>query len=97
MDPKVQDGDAAFRRPVSAAAGRAGPEDRLTSARTRQTMSSQLDELSRTVISNNPRTLEDLVRDMVRPLLREWLEANLPAIVERQVRQEIDRLSHSGR
>jgi len=35
------------------------------------------------------RTLEDVVRDMLRPLLRTWLDENLPSIVERLVREEI--------
>ncbi|MEM8853237.1 MAG: DUF2497 domain-containing protein [Pseudomonadota bacterium] len=72
-------------------------EDTLTSTRTRQNVTTSLDELSRTILTNNPRTLEDLVRDMMRPLLREWLDNNLSDIVERQVRQEIDRVSARGR
>jgi hypothetical protein len=35
------------------------------------------------------RTLEDIVRDMLRPLLQTWLDENLPGIVERLVREEI--------
>ena len=38
------------------------------------------------------RTLEDLVRDALRPLLRAWLDEHLPAIVERLVREEIQRV-----
>jgi cell pole-organizing protein PopZ len=72
-------------------------DDGLTSPQTRESVHHSLDQLSRTILSSNPRTLEDLVRDMMRPLLREWLEANLPDIVERQVRQEIDRVSGRGR
>jgi cell pole-organizing protein PopZ len=37
-------------------------------------------------------TIEDLVRDEVRPLLQQWLDANLPPIVERLVRAEIERV-----
>lgn len=37
-------------------------------------------------------TLEDLVRVTLRPLLKEWLDANLPPIVERLVRAEIERV-----
>ena len=37
------------------------------------------------------RTLEDIVRDMLRPLLQTWLDENLPGIVERLVREEIAR------
>lgn len=38
------------------------------------------------------RTLEDLVKEMIRPMLREWLDANLPGMVERLVKREIERL-----
>lgn len=38
-------------------------------------------------------TLEGLVREMLRPMLREWLDAELPAIVERLVSGEIARIS----
>jgi hypothetical protein len=38
------------------------------------------------------RTLEDLIRELVRPLLKGWLDENLPLLVERLVRDEIGRL-----
>jgi hypothetical protein len=38
------------------------------------------------------RTLEDIVRDMLRPLLQTWLDERLPGIVERLVREEIARV-----
>jgi cell pole-organizing protein PopZ len=37
-------------------------------------------------------TIEDLVRDELRPMLKEWLDANLPPVVERLVRAEIERV-----
>jgi cell pole-organizing protein PopZ len=39
------------------------------------------------------RTLEDLVKEMIRPMLREWLDANLPKLVERMVKREIERIA----
>jgi uncharacterized protein len=39
------------------------------------------------------RTLEDIVRDALRPLLRSWLDDHLPGIVERLVREEIARVA----
>lgn len=41
-------------------------------------------------------TLEGLVRDMIRPMLTEWLDAKLPDIVERLVAQEIRRITDRG-
>lgn len=43
------------------------------------------------VYSGGP-TLEDLVRAELRPMLKEWLDSNLPPIVERLVRAEIERV-----
>jgi cell pole-organizing protein PopZ len=43
------------------------------------------------VYSGGP-TLEDIVRSELRPLLKEWLDANLPPVVERLVRAEIERV-----
>lgn len=41
-------------------------------------------------------TLEGLVRDMLKPMLAEWLETRLPDIVERMVAQEIRRITERG-
>jgi hypothetical protein len=42
-------------------------------------------------------TLEDVVRGMLQPLLKEWLDANLPQIVESEVAKEIDRIRRMAR
>jgi cell pole-organizing protein PopZ len=46
----------------------------------------------------NATTLEDLVKEMLRPMLKTWLDDNLPSMVERLVRAEIERVSrgHQG-
>lgn len=70
---------------------------RLTSAQTRESVSGAFDELSRTILNTNPRTFEDLIADLMRPMLREWLDTHLPDIVERQVRAEIEQLLQRSR
>jgi cell pole-organizing protein PopZ len=54
---------------------------------------SAFNSLAHTVLSNNARTLEDLVKEMLRPMLKSWLDDNLPQLVERIVRAEIERVS----
>jgi uncharacterized protein len=49
--------------------------------------------LTHTVLSQNARTIDDLVKDMLRPMLKSWLDDNLPGLVERLVRAEIERVS----
>jgi len=39
------------------------------------------------------RTLEDVVRELLRPLLQQWLDANLPGIVQQAVEAEVDRIA----
>jgi cell pole-organizing protein PopZ len=53
--------------------------------------------LSHTILTQNARTLEDLVKDMLKPLLKAWLDDNLPPLVERLVRAEIERVARGGR
>jgi len=43
------------------------------------------------------RTLEDVVHDLLKPMLKDWLERNLPDTVERLVQEEIDRMAKRGR
>lgn len=42
-------------------------------------------------------TVEGLVREMLRPMLRDWMDHNLPTLVERLVEAEIERLSKRQR
>ncbi|GJD48465.1 hypothetical protein OPKNFCMD_1184 [Methylobacterium crusticola] len=68
-------------------------EDRLLSQTTDASVSHAFNLLANTVLSNNARTLEDLVQDMLRPMLKSWLDDNLPVLVERLVRAEIERVA----
>jgi hypothetical protein len=72
-------------------------EDHLLSRVTDQSVSHAFNMLTHTVLSHNARTLEDLVKDMLRPMLKSWLDENLPIIVERLVRAEIERVARGGR
>ena len=58
---------------------------------------SAFNSLAHTVLSSNARTLEDLVKEMLRPMLKSWLDDNLPGLVERIVKAEIERVSRGGR
>ena len=40
--------------------------------------------------------LESLVREMLRPVLKEWLDQHLPAIVDEHVKREISRITGQG-
>ena len=65
----------------------------ILSRSTVSAVESAFNSLANTVLSNNARTLEDLVREMLRPMLKSWLDDNLPGLVERIVKAEIERVS----
>ena len=54
------------------------------------------DELSAIMKRSNERQLADRAEDMLKPMLQEWLDENLPSIVERLVREEIERIARGG-
>jgi hypothetical protein len=71
-----------------------GMSDRtILSSSTSAAVDSAFNALAQTVLVQNARTLEDLVREMLRPLLKSWLDDNLPGMVERIVKAEIERVS----
>ena len=49
--------------------------------------------LQQTVLTNNSQTLDGLIREMLRPILKVWIDDNLPGMVERLVRVEIEQVS----
>jgi uncharacterized protein len=83
-------GHAGFGRD---SAGQEGFADAIMSHSTNTAVSQAFNTLAHTVLTNNARTLEDLVREMMRPMLKVWLDDNLPSLVERLVRSEIERVA----
>jgi cell pole-organizing protein PopZ len=56
-------------------------------------------QLSDTILARatGDRSLEDMTREMLKTMLKQWLDANLPTIVEELVREEIQRVARRGR
>jgi cell pole-organizing protein PopZ len=71
----------------------AAARERLLSTSTDTNVTSSFNMLAHTVLTQNARTLEDLVKDMLKPMLKGWLDENLPTMVERLVRAEIERVT----
>ncbi|MGV3480317.1 MAG: DUF2497 domain-containing protein [Sphingobium sp.] len=67
----------------------------LVSERVAKASRQSLESLSSLIVKPEAgsNTLEGLVREMLRPMLSEWLDANLPAVVERMVSREIRRIT----
>ena len=65
----------------------------LLSAATTAAVDAAFDSLARTAQARSGRTVEELVSELLRPMLKVWLDENLPEMVERLVRAEIERVS----
>jgi len=53
-------------------------------------------DLSEAFASSRRRSFDEMAEDMMRPLLQDWLDNNLPVLVERLVREEIERVARGG-
>jgi uncharacterized protein len=93
--PNMQKTIEGARHQFARESGERGDDERgkLLSSETSAAVDSAFNTLAQTVLVQNARTLEDLVREMLRPLLKTWLDDNLPAMVERLVRAEIERVA----
>lgn len=86
--------DAGFADIAEKSAARRKPDEaQLLSPESSAAVESAFATLSQAVLVRNARTLEDLVGELLRPMLKSWLDENLPRLVERLVRAEIERLS----
>jgi uncharacterized protein len=88
---------ASLRPPAFEPSPFESPPQQMLSRSTVSAVESAFNSLANTVLSNNARTLEDLVKEMLRPMLKSWLDDNLPGLVERIVKAEIERVSRGGR
>jgi cell pole-organizing protein PopZ len=48
------------------------------------------------IVRTGETSLEGLTRDLLRPMLKEWLDSNLPMLVESMVAREIERITKKG-
>lgn len=99
--PRLAEACADHRREAARMAGYAGTrssprkEDAaaILSSEANRAVARAFGDLNRGVLGDNVRSLEDTVKEMLRPLLKTWLDDNLPQIVERLVRMEIERVA----
>jgi cell pole-organizing protein PopZ len=80
------------RRPETRAAS-ATPQRPLLSARSGAAVAASFEDLARNVASLTQAQVNDMAQEMLRPMLKSWLDDNLPNLVERLVREEIERVS----
>jgi len=73
------------------------PRRALLSPRADAHVSGSFDDLAKAMMGGNARKLDEVVEELLRPMLKGWLEDNLPQMVERMVREEIERVSRGRR
>jgi hypothetical protein len=84
--------------PASRAPVRSDPPA-ILSGNSAQAVHSAFNKLADSVLTRatTERSLEDVTRELLRVMLKQWLDENLPAMVERMVREEIERVARSSR
>ena len=81
--------------PGARGGGRGGKEHQLISSGAENSVTAAFQTLLASRFARHGDVVIDLTREMLRPMLKSWLDANLPAIVERLVRAEIERVARS--
>lgn len=74
-------------------------DDAMIDDTTAAAASKAFEKISQTarVSTGSGKTVEDIVVEMLRPMIKDWLDANLPAIVEEKVEEEVQRLARRRR
>ena len=93
LPPPVSPPPAPPPAPTPAPDNRVSPPQAGEASGSFERLTEKLNEdYSELPIGNGAVTLEGLTRELVRPMLKEWLDQHLPMTVERLVREEIERL-----
>jgi len=100
--------ETAFERPSSSDASAAAAQARaaaneaptarpaILSEHTGRQVAAAFGELSDAFASRSKKTFDEMAEEMLRPMLQDWLDNNLPTLVERLVREEIERVARGA-
>ncbi len=69
----------------------------LVSLHTGEKVAAAFGELDAAIAAGQSRSFDEIAEEMLRPMLTQWLDDNLPTLVERLVREEIERVSRGNR
>jgi len=85
--------EASVVRPVAASDA---PRPAIVSEHTGRQVAAAFGELSDAFASRSKKTFDEMAEEMLRPMLQDWLDNNLPTLVERLVREEIERVARGA-
>lgn len=92
--PAAADVDADIDGVVTAIAS--GPRPAIISDQTGRQVAAAFGELSEAFAASRKRSFDEMAEEMLRPMLQDWLDNNLPTLVEKLVREEIERVARGG-
>ena len=97
-ESEAEDAAPAFQAaPAPAFDAAPEPEAPLMSVETDREVGASFQALAASLAAPDPQRVEEMTRDLLRPMLKSWLDENLPSLVERLVKAEIQRVARSGR
>jgi len=68
----------------------------ILSERAERKVAASFGELSEAFAARSQKTFDEMAQEMLQPMLRDWLDNNLPVLVERLVREEIERVARGS-
>lgn len=88
---------ATMAQPVVADSSiQAGSRPAIISEQAGRQVAAAFGELSEAFAASRRRSFDEMAEEMLRPMLQDWLDNNLPILVERLVREEIERVARGG-
>ncbi|MGN6303835.1 MAG: DUF2497 domain-containing protein [Mesorhizobium sp.] len=97
VDEQISHEVARQAAPSQVAAGDETPaRSALVSEQTSRQVAAAFGELSEAFASRSRKSFDEMAEEMLRPMLQDWLDNNLPTLVERLVREEIERVARGS-
>ena len=93
---RSRNGSAIVRRAVPALTESAAAKPAILSERAERQVAAAFGELSEAFAARSKKTFDEMAEEMMRPMLQDWLDNNLPTLVERLVREEIERVARGA-
>lgn len=84
-------------RQEAQSASEAGHRGAIISDFAGRQVAAAFEELSEAFSASHKRSYDEIAEEIMRPMLQDWLDNNLPLLVERLVREEIERVARGGR
>jgi cell pole-organizing protein PopZ len=86
----------ASRADAPSSGGAESPRPAILSEHAGRQVAAAFGELSEAFAARSRKTFDDMAAEMMRPMLQDWLDNNLPTLVERLVREEIERVARGA-